>query len=95
MSCENNDLVERLLICENELDSRKDNLLTWTDSLEELSEIEGIIEEMYIEEIKAYLDAVKGHKPFPNTLEEDIKILKLLNLIEKANGGVAAINKTL
>jgi hypothetical protein len=41
VSCENNDLIERLLECEKELDDRKDDLQTWTDSLEELSEIEG------------------------------------------------------
>jgi hypothetical protein len=40
LSCENNDLIERLLECEKELENRKDDLLTWTDSLEELSEIE-------------------------------------------------------
>jgi len=40
VSCKNNGLVERLLECEKELENRKDDLLTWTDSLEELSEIE-------------------------------------------------------
>lgn len=40
MSCENNDLIERLLECEKELETRKDDLDTWTDALEELSEIE-------------------------------------------------------
>lgn len=38
--CENNDLIERLLECEKKLENRKDDLDTWTDSLEELSEIE-------------------------------------------------------
>jgi len=40
LTCENNALVERLLECEKELEERKDDLQTWTDSLEELSEIE-------------------------------------------------------
>jgi len=40
MSCENNDLIERLLECEKELETCKDDLHTWTDALEELSEIE-------------------------------------------------------
>lgn len=44
MSCENNDLTERLLECEKELVIRKDDLDTWTDSLEELSEIEDAFE---------------------------------------------------
>ena len=38
--CEKNDLIERLLECEEELKFRKEDLQTWTDSLEELSEIE-------------------------------------------------------
>ncbi len=38
--CDNHELLERLLYCENELDNRKDDLKTWTNSLEELSEIE-------------------------------------------------------
>ncbi len=38
--CENKDLVERLLRCEEERDILKANLKAWTDSLEELSEIE-------------------------------------------------------
>lgn len=37
---ENNGLIEKMLECEKELKDRKDDLLTWTDSLEELSEIE-------------------------------------------------------
>jgi hypothetical protein len=42
--CDNNELLERLLKCEEELDNRKDDLQTWTDSLEELSEIEDAFE---------------------------------------------------
>ena len=38
--CENNDLVERLLECEEDLKKRENELKTWTDSLQELSEIE-------------------------------------------------------
>ena len=40
MSCEKSDLTERLLECEKELEALKDDLDTWTDALEELSEIE-------------------------------------------------------
>ena len=40
MSSENNDLIERLLECEEELETLKEDLDTWTDTLEELSEIE-------------------------------------------------------
>jgi hypothetical protein len=40
VKCENNGLVEKLLECEKELEERNDDLRTWTDSLEELSEIQ-------------------------------------------------------
>lgn len=44
MTCEDNGLVEKLseklLECEEDLKGRKDDVDTWTDSLEELSEIE-------------------------------------------------------
>lgn len=40
VSCENNGLSERLLECKDDLKNREDDLKTWTDSLEELSEIE-------------------------------------------------------
>jgi len=42
-----------------------------------------IIEDMYVEEIKTFLKATKNRQVFPNSLDEDIKILKLLDKIEK------------
>jgi len=42
--CENKDLVERLTKCLDALDDNQNDLDTWTDSLEELSEIEGAFE---------------------------------------------------
>ena len=44
MSCGTDDLTERLLRVLEELDGLKDNLRTWTDSLEELSEIQDAFE---------------------------------------------------
>lgn len=41
-----------------------------------------IIEEMYIKELKAFIDTVNGEERFPNTLDEDISVLKLLQDIE-------------
>lgn len=41
-----------------------------------------ITENMYVEEIKAFLDAVNEGGRFPNSLDEDIRILELLNDIE-------------
>jgi hypothetical protein len=40
MTCENNGLTKRLLKCEEELEDCNNDLQTWTNSLEELSEIE-------------------------------------------------------
>ena len=41
-----------------------------------------ITESMYIDEVRAFMGAVQGKSPFPNTLEDDIKVLKILNEIE-------------
>lgn len=41
-----------------------------------------ITEDMYINEMKAFADAVEGKSKFPNTLDDDIKILKILHQIE-------------
>lgn len=47
-----------------------------------------IIEKMYIEEMRAFIDAVYGIKPFPNTLDEDIKVLTILERAEQTNKGL-------
>jgi predicted dehydrogenase len=41
-----------------------------------------ITEDMYVEEIKMFVNAIKGKGKFPNSLEDDIKVLKLLHKIE-------------
>lgn len=46
-----------------------------------------IVEEMYIEEMRAFIDAVRGVKPFPNTLDDDIAVLEILEKIERTNKG--------
>ncbi|MHA1978773.1 MAG: Gfo/Idh/MocA family protein [Candidatus Hodarchaeales archaeon] len=47
-----------------------------------------IIEEMYIGELQAFVNSVEEKIPFPNPLSEDIKVLKVLNLIEDSHTGV-------
>lgn len=42
-----------------------------------------IVEEMYIEELETFLNAVKGKKRFPNTLDDDITVLRVLEKAEK------------
>lgn len=44
-----------------------------------------IIENMYIDETKSFIEAASGKGKFPNSLNEDIEILKLLEDIEKSN----------
>ena len=46
-----------------------------------------IVEEVYIAEMRAYLDAVAGVAPFPNTLEQDVRILKFMETAEGTNRG--------
>ena len=44
-----------------------------------------ITEGMYVEELNAFIMAAKGSGTFPNTLDEDIKLLKILQKVEKNN----------
>jgi predicted dehydrogenase len=41
-----------------------------------------IIEDMYVEETQSFIRAVEGMRKFPNSLDEDIKVLKLLHKME-------------
>jgi predicted dehydrogenase len=41
-----------------------------------------IIEDMYVEETQSFIRAVEGKSRFPNSLGEDIKVLKLLHKME-------------
>ena len=47
-----------------------------------------IIEKMYVEELKTFISALKGENIFPSSLDEDIRVLKLLETLEKSNKGV-------
>lgn len=44
-----------------------------------------IIEEMYIEEMNSFINAIQNNIIFPNSLDEDISVLKLLQTVE---GGI-------
>ncbi len=46
-----------------------------------------INENMYIDEIDAFLKGIQEQKNYPNTIDKDIKILELLNQIENSDGG--------
>lgn len=42
-------------------------------------------ENMYIDEVRAFLEAVRGEAPFPNTLAADHRVLRLLYGFERAD----------
>jgi predicted dehydrogenase len=42
-------------------------------------------ENMYIDELKAFIDAIEGKAPFNNTMENDHNVLKLLYAIEESD----------
>lgn len=44
-----------------------------------------IIEEMYIDEIRSFIDAIDGKREFPNALSDDYQILQYLYKIENSN----------
>ena len=44
-----------------------------------------ITEDMYVDELKAFIEAAKKKDKFPNTLEEDIAVLKVLESVENDN----------
>ena len=43
---------------------------------------QNITDDMYVDELASFIQAVNGGGQFPNSLEEDIKILELLNELE-------------
>lgn len=44
-------------------------------------------EQMYIDEIKAFIAGISDAKLYPNSIDDDIKVLEILNDIEKSDGG--------
>jgi len=44
-----------------------------------------IVEDMYVDELDAFIKAARGEGKFPSTLEEDIIVLEILGAAEKSN----------
>jgi len=44
-------------------------------------------EKMYIDEVDSFIKGIENSKFYPNTVQDDIKVLELLNQIEKSDGG--------
>lgn len=62
----------------------------WEDLRYEMENAEpgynkNIGENMYVDEIRAFVDAVSGKQAFPNTLERDHQVLKLLYALERSD----------
>lgn len=68
-----------------EASAQKERICKQPDCTSEAGYNANIIEEMYIDELKSFIDAVKGANVFPNSLDKDIKVLELL---QKVEGGV-------
>ena len=49
-------------------------------------------ENMYIDEIKSFIDALEGKRTFMNTLENDHRVLKLLYAIEESDKKASCMN---
>ncbi len=46
-----------------------------------------IIENMYIDELSAFIKSINSDFKFPNTLADDLKVLEILDKIERSYGG--------
>ena len=46
---------------------------------------QNISELMYLNELKTFIDSLNGHSYYPNTLTQDVAVLKLLQKIELSN----------
>jgi predicted dehydrogenase len=46
---------------------------------------ENIHEGMYVEELDAFIRSIRGETEFPNTLDDDLEILRLLNEVEASH----------
>jgi hypothetical protein len=46
---------------------------------------------MYIEEVRNFIEAIEGKRPFSNSLENDHRVLKLLYAIEEADRSSAYV----
>jgi len=42
-------------------------------------------ENMYIEEIRNFIEAIEGKQPFINSMDDDHKVLRLLYAVEEAD----------
>ncbi len=70
-----------------EVDTGKWLIIEEEDRIEEEGYSSNVGENMYIDELKVFLDSLENPSSYPNTMEEDIKILQLLKQLEDSDGG--------
>lgn len=68
-----------------ESDSKKAERTYFDKGVSTINYNQNINEEMYINELKAFIDSRCGASSFPNTLQKDLRALELLQKIELAN----------
>ncbi len=66
-------------------DEKEPNIIRYTRSDAADGYNENIGEEMYIKELRSFIDHINGKGNFPNSLKEDYKVLSLLLEIEENN----------
>lgn len=57
------------------------------DMIHEEGYSKNINENMYIDEINAFLQGIQNRQMYPNTIDKDIKVLELLEQVENSDGG--------
>lgn len=70
-----------------DVESKNWQIFKQSDEKHALGYNKNIVESMYIDEIKAFIEGVDNPEKFPNTIDEDIRVLELLNKIENSDGG--------
>ena len=70
-----------------EADSKEWKYIYQNDEIHESGYNENIGEDMYIEELAAFLKGIENRLDYPNTIEKDIAVLKLLNDVESSDEG--------
>ncbi len=58
-----------------------------TEGKAEVGYNKNIIEQMYIDEIQAFINGINDKEKYPNTIVNDLRILELLDAIENSDGG--------
>lgn len=70
-----------------EADAKEWKYIYQNDELHESEYNANIGENMYIEELQAFLQGIENKQNYPNTIDKDIVVLQLLNNIEQSDEG--------